>query len=442
MSALRDVIARMAVDSEFARHARANPDQVAREHGLTAEEAAKLRGLADAGSGGGPMALGARLSKSGFGTGGLAAAAAEALGDLEDLAGSQPGPPDQDESPFSNIGNRLGSLNGPEVAPLAQPSLQLGDAAGVGDAVQEPPTVPFDAGEGDDPPSGPADEQPSLQDMVDAVHQSGSDLSGILPEGTQDGGGDHGSPGVPLQELEDVVDKLGDLAQLGDGGSPPEGGAPDLGDSLTLPGGFQLVPEVGSGGDPGPEQSGGEMPEVDYPWPDVEMAPDGPPEAGPAEVPQGPAAEQAPQGGGQPAVPPGAATDQPAPAAPAGPAADQPAPVHQPAPAASAPLADQPAAALGAPGGPADPAAPGPVPADVSGVSSQAQSLLPPDSSAPQQPAAGGIGAAGIAMGAAGAAAGGLAGGIGGAIAGRAARKQADGGTSRDDSAPDSGRAD
>jgi len=421
----------MAVDSEFARHARANPDRVAKEHGLTAEEAAKLRSLADAGSGG-PMALGARLSKSGFGTSGLAAAAAAALEGLD--AESQPGPPDDSESPFSNIGNRLGSLDGPEVAPLGQPSLQLGDAAGVGDAVQEPPTVPFDTGEGGDPPSGPADEQPSLQDMVGAVHQSGSDLSGILPEGTQDGGGDHGSPGVPLQELEDVVDKLGDLDQLGDGGSPPEGGTPDLGDSLTLPGGFQLLPEVGSGGDPGPDQPGGEMPEVDYPWPDVEMVPDGPPEGGGGEVPPGPAAEQAPQGGGQPAVPPGTGTDQPAPAAPAGPASDQPAPAYQPAPAASGPVADQPAAAVAAPDGPADPAAAGPVPADVSGVSGQAQSLLPPDSSAAQPPAAaGGIGAAGIAMGAAGAAAGGLAGGVGGAIAGRAAGKGASG-TSRDDS--------
>src|SRR5690606_38665758 len=97
MSALRDVIARMAVDSEFARHARANPDQVAREHGLTAEEAARLRGLADAGRGGAPMALGARLAKSGFGTGGLAAAAAEALEGLEELQDeSQPGPPNDE----------------------------------------------------------------------------------------------------------------------------------------------------------------------------------------------------------------------------------------------------------------------------------------------------------------------------------------------------------
>src|SRR5688572_19483301 len=72
MSTFRDVVARMAVDAEFARHARANPDEVARHYGLTADEADRLRGLAVAEAGEGPAALGARLSKSGIGTGGLA----------------------------------------------------------------------------------------------------------------------------------------------------------------------------------------------------------------------------------------------------------------------------------------------------------------------------------------------------------------------------------
>ena len=70
MSQFRDLIARMAVDPEFARHTRANPDRVARQYGLTPEETEQLRGLADASSAAGPTALGARLSKSGIGTGG------------------------------------------------------------------------------------------------------------------------------------------------------------------------------------------------------------------------------------------------------------------------------------------------------------------------------------------------------------------------------------
>jgi hypothetical protein len=71
MSQFRDLIARMAVDAEFARYARANPDAVSVQYGLTADERGKLRGLADAAAVGGPQALGARLSKSGIGTGGL-----------------------------------------------------------------------------------------------------------------------------------------------------------------------------------------------------------------------------------------------------------------------------------------------------------------------------------------------------------------------------------
>lgn len=63
MSQFRDLIARMAIDAEFARHARAHPDQVAQQYGLTNDEADQLRGLADASDVAGPVALGARLSK-------------------------------------------------------------------------------------------------------------------------------------------------------------------------------------------------------------------------------------------------------------------------------------------------------------------------------------------------------------------------------------------
>ncbi|GIH08747.1 hypothetical protein Rhe02_68140 [Rhizocola hellebori] len=65
MSNFRDLIARMAIDAEFARHARANPDAVARQYGLSHDESEQLRGLADAAASAGPTALGARLSKMG-----------------------------------------------------------------------------------------------------------------------------------------------------------------------------------------------------------------------------------------------------------------------------------------------------------------------------------------------------------------------------------------
>jgi hypothetical protein len=69
MSQYRDLIARMAVDAEFAVHARAHPDEVAAQYGLTPDETQQLRGLADAAASAGPIALGARLSKSGISTG-------------------------------------------------------------------------------------------------------------------------------------------------------------------------------------------------------------------------------------------------------------------------------------------------------------------------------------------------------------------------------------
>jgi hypothetical protein len=257
MSALRDVIARMAVDSEFARHARANPDRVAREHGLTADEAAKLRGLADAGSGGGPMALGARLSKSGIGTGGFAAAAAELIGDAS--AEEVPEEPPE-ESPLSGPSNQLGEMiktmeEESQLELPGQPVLQLGAQDGITEALHQPPYDPFVSGEGDD--SG-SQEQPSMEDLLNQPHDSSVKIPGLLPEDTEDGAG-------------------------------------------------------------GPEQPGGGTPELseDYPtFPGLEKVPDGPvPEGGgQAETPAGPAAEETPPGGGQPAAPPSPAADQPAPA--------------------------------------------------------------------------------------------------------------------------------
>src|SRR5690606_13144288 len=212
----------------------------------TAEEAAKLRSLADAGSGGGPMALGARLSKSGFGTGGLAAAADDALEGLDGLEElqneSQPGPPNDEEVPPLDLGGSLGGIPGAEntgihIAGTEQPSLQL-DSPNFEDALQQPPGDPFHTGEGggppsgqgDVPPSGPADEQPSLQDLLNQKQDPGPNLPD-LSEGSEDG-------------------------------------APDPGDSLKLPGGFQLgIPEASPGGDPGPEQPGDELPEIDYTFP-------------------------------------------------------------------------------------------------------------------------------------------------------------------------------
>ncbi|WP_026211873.1 hypothetical protein [Longispora albida] len=73
MSLYRDLISRMAIDDEFAVHARTNPDEVARIYRLTPEETEKFRRLTEARPGTGPTALGARLSKSGLGGGALGA---------------------------------------------------------------------------------------------------------------------------------------------------------------------------------------------------------------------------------------------------------------------------------------------------------------------------------------------------------------------------------
>ncbi|WP_027345375.1 hypothetical protein [Hamadaea tsunoensis] len=48
MSHFADAIARMTIDKDFARDTRRQPEKVATLYGLTAEEARKLRELADA----------------------------------------------------------------------------------------------------------------------------------------------------------------------------------------------------------------------------------------------------------------------------------------------------------------------------------------------------------------------------------------------------------
>jgi hypothetical protein len=65
METFRDLVARMATDPDFARHARANPDAVARQYKLSPEETEQLRGLVDAAASAGPAELGVRLSKMG-----------------------------------------------------------------------------------------------------------------------------------------------------------------------------------------------------------------------------------------------------------------------------------------------------------------------------------------------------------------------------------------
>jgi hypothetical protein len=72
MSQLREVITRMAVDPEFADRVRSNPDDIAAEFNLTAEETEQVLALTDAPADDGPEALDPRLSKSGIGAGGVA----------------------------------------------------------------------------------------------------------------------------------------------------------------------------------------------------------------------------------------------------------------------------------------------------------------------------------------------------------------------------------
>ncbi len=71
MSRLAEVVALMATDSEFAQNVRRDPGPAARHFGLTPDEASQLAALADAEESSGPAQLGARLSKSSIGSGGL-----------------------------------------------------------------------------------------------------------------------------------------------------------------------------------------------------------------------------------------------------------------------------------------------------------------------------------------------------------------------------------
>ncbi|GAA2396059.1 hypothetical protein Cme02nite_56550 [Catellatospora methionotrophica] len=92
MSRFPEVVERMAIDPEFAAHARGNPDEVTAEYGLSPEEAAQMLALTDAGSGG-PTELDQRLSKSGIGSGGLAGLLAgvdRSTKDDEDTADGRP----------------------------------------------------------------------------------------------------------------------------------------------------------------------------------------------------------------------------------------------------------------------------------------------------------------------------------------------------------------
>jgi hypothetical protein len=252
MSKFRDVIARMAVDSEFARRARANPDQVAREHRLTADETAKLRGLADARSGTGPTALEARLSKSGIGSGGLG-------GVVTELAGgpSQPLPPVEEQPQQLEIEEeeeqqpqQLQVTEEPQQLQIGQEQpIQLG----VGTA--QPGLSPdqqgeFVSGVGDNPAQPPPQNPPG----------PGDQSSTLIP-----GGSSPSDPGGPT-------------AQFPEGYTPP------------------YTPE----GIGGPESELPSHPES----PPPQQVPDpAPPDAGPPDAP-------APAPQPQPAPPP----DQPAPA--------------------------------------------------------------------------------------------------------------------------------
>src|SRR5215813_10093862 len=66
---LRDIVARMATDSQYAEYVHSHVDTVAAEHDLSADEVSRLRSLTPSGKTTAPVVLGARLSKSGIGSG-------------------------------------------------------------------------------------------------------------------------------------------------------------------------------------------------------------------------------------------------------------------------------------------------------------------------------------------------------------------------------------
>ncbi|MFL6117784.1 MAG: hypothetical protein ACJ786_41495 [Catenulispora sp.] len=63
----RELVARMAVDTDFAQSVMAEPDRFASANGLTADEAGRLRAVRVEAGTAAPSRLGTRLSKSGFG---------------------------------------------------------------------------------------------------------------------------------------------------------------------------------------------------------------------------------------------------------------------------------------------------------------------------------------------------------------------------------------
>ena len=63
-TAFRDVIARIAIDPEFARQVRENPEEVAARFGLSTEEAADLCSLGGSEPPAGPSRLGNGLAGS------------------------------------------------------------------------------------------------------------------------------------------------------------------------------------------------------------------------------------------------------------------------------------------------------------------------------------------------------------------------------------------
>ncbi|WP_027341813.1 hypothetical protein [Hamadaea tsunoensis] len=267
MSQFRDVIARMAVDAEFARHARSHPDQVAGEYGLTFDETEKLRGLADASAVSGPTALGVRLSKSGITTGGLATALTSGHdlphldlpahgdgggtpdaghdpaiiavlhpGDVQHDGGGHPAPPgggDHSGTPdlhgaksLLEIGPKQDDPVGPPPPP---PDLPVGDLTPMnlhlgGDGGHTGPIAPhlhLPTGGHSDPPGGGSGDGPADPQELATLPPDG--IGHHLPDGPI-------TPGQPIHLLPDLGIE-GILEPGGHGGDGGGGGgsAPDLG---------------------------------------------------------------------------------------------------------------------------------------------------------------------------------------------------------------------
>lgn len=63
----REIVARMAIDTEFAQSVMADPDRFAASNGLSVDEAGRLRAVRVEAGTAAPSRLGTRLSKTGFG---------------------------------------------------------------------------------------------------------------------------------------------------------------------------------------------------------------------------------------------------------------------------------------------------------------------------------------------------------------------------------------